>query len=70
MAGTGGGPPPYLPPDDLPGIEEKVLNIITPVAISGNKNILETEAVFNFESDDIFENTDDVNLDISSISKL
>lgn len=49
MVGTGGGPPFLFPPTDFPDIEEKILNIITPVAISGNNNISETEV--SFETD-------------------
>lgn len=51
MVGIRGGPPFLFPPTDLPDIEEKVLNIITPVAISGNNNISETEVLFEFETD-------------------
>ncbi|XP_030747086.1 uncharacterized protein LOC115875712 [Sitophilus oryzae] len=67
MTGTGGSPSSYLLLDDLPGSKKSGISGISGLLplISGIKNILETEAVFNFESDDIFENTDDVNLDIN-----
>lgn len=49
MVETGGGPPPFFPSADLPGIEEKVFKLS--VAISGNNDIPKTEILFEFETE-------------------
>lgn len=50
--GTGGGPPlspPHGANDMDKTIDEKIFEIITPVAIQGNKEVAESQATFEFE---------------------
>ncbi|CAG9763562.1 unnamed protein product [Ceutorhynchus assimilis] len=49
--GTGGGPP-LPPPEEIEKTtEEKIYEIITPVAIQGNQDVLESEIIFEESSE-------------------
>lgn len=56
--------------EDLPAIEEKVLAIITPVAISGNIKVLESEVSFDLSNSNAsieLENTSNANTEYDII---